>query len=145
MPVTLFTEAERQQILEAIRAAEKQTSGEIRLFLEKQCEEDVLDRAAFLFARLEMHKTKDRNGVLFYLATGSRKFAILGDAGIHQKVSDAFWNDIRAVMEGHFRNGRFVEGLSTGIRMSGDALKQHFPYQSGDNNELSDDIVFGGH
>ena len=115
-----LSEKERQQILATIAAAEKNTSGEIRLFVEDVCGENVLDRAAYIFDKLGMKNTKDRNGVLFYLAFESRQFAILGDAGIHA----------------------IVKGLTIGIEMSGKALKTHFPYQSNDKNELSDDIVF---
>jgi uncharacterized membrane protein len=137
-----FSEDNRKVITSAIAEAEKNTSGEIRLFIENKCGENVLDRAAFVFAQLEMQKTKDRNGVLFYLAFDSRQFAIIGDAGIHTKVKDDFWNEIKSLMAGHFKNGEFVEGLSKGIRMSGEALRKYFPHQSDDTNELSDDIVF---
>lgn len=138
-----FTEEEHRQIMAAIADAEKSTSGEIRLFIEDKCDADVLDRAAFVFHKLKMDQTKLRNGVLFYLAIRSHKFAILGDKGIHQKVGSDFWNAIKADMETHFKQSEFVTGLSKGIRMSGQALLEHFPYKSGDKNELPDDIVYG--
>ena len=138
-----FTEEEHQQILASIREAEKATSGEIRLFVEKHCKGDVLDRAAFLFGEMNMHKTALRNGVLFYLALASHKFAVIGDAGINAKVPPDFWNTIKENMQQHFAAGRFVAGLREGIARSGDALKEYFPHTSGDKNELSDDIVFG--
>src|SRR5437868_11546654 len=97
-----FSEEERQQILSSIHKAERNTSGEIRLFVEDVCEENVLDRAAFIFKELKMHETKERNGVLFYLAFKSRKFAILGDAGIHSTVHKDFWHDIKLEMQNHF-------------------------------------------
>jgi uncharacterized membrane protein len=138
-----FSEEQRSEILKAIAEAEKHTSGEIRLFVENTCKEDVLDRAAFVFKELNMHKTKERNGVLFYLAMESQKFAILGDSGINSKVHKDFWYDIKLAMQHHFTEGDFATGLSKGIRMAGDALGKHFPYDKADVNELPDDIVFG--
>lgn len=138
-----FDESDRLQILAEIKEAEKNTSGEIRLFIEDDCGENVLDRAAFIFKELEMDKTKERNGVLFYLATDSRQFAILGDQGIHSKVEKDFWHAIKHQMQNYFTEGNFLKGLTIGIKMSGDALKKYFPYNKNDKNELSDDIVFG--
>ncbi|HNQ61918.1 MAG TPA: TPM domain-containing protein [Bacteroidia bacterium] len=138
-----FTEAERLKIVEAIEAAEKETSGEIRLFVESECGENVLDRAAYIFRELKMHKTKERNGVLFYLAIDSRQFAILGDAGINSKVNTDFWYEIKMAMQNHFTEGDFVLGLSKGVGMTGEALRKHFPYSKDDSNELSNEIVFG--
>lgn len=138
-----FSETDRLKILASIKEAEQNTSGEIRLFIEEVCKDNVLDRAAFLFKELNMQETKDRNGVLFYLAFKSRKFAILGDSGIHSTVHKDFWHDIKLEMQHHFTEGDFVTGLSKGIKMAGEALKKNFPYQKDDKNELSDDIVFG--
>src|SRR4051812_2768984 len=118
-----FTEEKRKAIMDAIAHAEKQTSGEIRLFVEDKCKEDVLDRAAFIFKKLNMHETELRNGVLFYLALKSQKFAILGDAGIHTKVQQDFWNHIKEEMQQHFVKGDFVNGLTVGIKKAGEALK----------------------
>ncbi len=143
MAKDLFTKEERKQITDAIKEAELNTSGEIRVHIEKKCPEDVMDRAAFLFKKLKMHKTGKRNGVLFYLAVKDRKFAILGDAGINAVVPEGFWDNIKDTMAGHFKEGEFTRGLSEGILMSGEQLKKHFPYQSDDVNELSDDISFG--
>ncbi|WP_439184639.1 TPM domain-containing protein [Carboxylicivirga taeanensis] len=143
MAKDFFSEDERQQIVEAIKKAELNTSGEIRVHLDKKCDEDVLDRAAFWFEKLKMHKTEQRNSVLFYLAYEDRKFAVLGDAGINQKVPDDFWNAIKDQMLSAFKEGKFAEGLADGIIASGEQLKAHFPYQSDDVNELSDDISFG--
>ncbi len=138
-----FTANDRNQIVNAIKEAELNTSGEIRVHIDKKCEEDVLDRAAYWFEKLQMHKTELRNGVLFYLAYADRKFAILGDAGINQKVEDNFWEQIKETMLKHFKDGNFTQGLSEGILMSGEQLKKHFPYQSDDVNELPDEISFG--
>jgi len=137
-----FSEKDKLQIKNAIRAAELNTSGEVRVHIEKHCREDVLDRAAYIFKKLEMHKTELRNGVLFYLAVDDRKFAILGDAGINQEVPDDFWEEIKEKMAEKFKEGLFAEGLSQGIRMAGEQLKAHFPYQEDDVNELSDEISY---
>lgn len=139
----LFTAAEKEQIVSAIRSAEKATSGEIRVHIESKCKEDVMDHAAFIFDKLEMQQTAARNGVLFYLAMEDHKFAILGDAGINAKVPDGFWDGVRDTMIPHFKNGNFAQGLADGIHKAGDQLKTHFPYQSDDVNELSDEISFG--
>jgi uncharacterized membrane protein len=138
-----FSEKEKLQIKNAIRAAEFNTSGEIRVHIEKHCKEDVLDRAAYWFGKLEMQKTELRNGVLFYLAIEDHQFAILGDAGINQKVPEDFWENIKEVMIAQFAEGNFTEGLSIGIVMAGEQLKNHFPYSKDDINELSDEISFG--
>lgn len=143
MAKDFFSEGERQQIVDAIKAAELNTSGEIRVHLDKTCPEDVLDRAAYWFEKLQMHKTEQRNGVLFYLAHEDHKLAVLGDVGINQKVPDDFWNSIKDQMIADFKEGEFAKGLANGIIESGKQLKAHFPYQSDDVNELSDDISFG--
>ena len=138
-----FSEENKLQIGNAIRVAETNTSGEIRVHIEKHCKEDVLDRAAYIFTKLEMHKTKLRNGVLFYLAVEDRKFAILGDAGINQKVPENFWDSIKLEAVEKFKNALFTDGLVDGIIKTGEQLKAHFPYQKDDKNELSDEISFG--
>jgi uncharacterized membrane protein len=137
-----FTSEQRAQILAAIKEAEKQTSGEIRLFIENTCDE-VLDRAAYIFKELKMHETKERNGVLIYVAIVSHKFAIIGDAGIHDKVKDDFWQEAKDIMQRHFQQGDFVTGLTKGIHMTGEKLKTHYPFKNDDLNELPDDIVYG--
>jgi uncharacterized membrane protein len=139
----IFNQDEKNSILEAIRSAEKDTSGEIRVHLENRCSEDVLDRASHLFEKLNMHKTEKRNGVLFYLAVRDRKFAILGDAGINAVTPDDFWDSIKNKMASAFQDGKFAEGLTKGIEMAGKALHNYFPYQSDDVNELSDELSFG--
>lgn len=138
-----FTEENKLQITNAIRVAELNTSGEIRIHIEKLCKGDVLDRAAYIFEKLEMHKTELRNGVLFYVAVEDQKFAILGDAGINQRVSEDFWENAKEVVLSNFKEGKLTLGLTKGILLAGEQLKAHFPYQSDDKNELSDDISFG--
>ncbi len=140
---SFFTEEQLSEIVAEIAKAETQTSGEIRLYLEDDSKDDVLDRAAFIFEELEMHKTALRNGVLFYLAIEKRKFAIIGDAGINKVVPNDFWDLIKTTMRTHFKIHEFKEGLCTGIHMAGAALKQNFPCHPEDKNELPNDIVFG--
>lgn len=142
-PSDFFSSEQKERIREAIRSAEKDTSGEIRVHIDKKCKGDALDRAAYIFEKLAMHKTNLRNGVLFYLAVDDHKFAILGDAGINNVVQDNFWDHIKEVMADKFRDGDFTGGLETSILMAGEQLKKHFPYKTDDINELPDDISFG--
>ncbi len=142
-PDKFFTPGQKTDISLAIKQAEMNTSGEIRVHIEKDFTGDILDRAAYVFKSIGMQKTALRNGVLFYLAIGSKKFAIIGDAGINAKVPEGFWDNIKEAMLVHFTSGEFATGLSEGILMAGEQLKKHFPYLSGDTNELSDDISFG--
>ena len=121
MAKDFFSREEIDEIKAAIAAAENHSSGEIRLHLENHCKEDLMDRAAYIFEQLEMHKTKLRNGVLFYLAIEDHQFAILGDVGINQKVPEGFWDEVRDLMQ----------------------LKEFFPLADDDKNELSDEISFG--
>lgn len=137
-----FTQEEQDQIVNAILNAELDTSGEIRVHIETYCKEDVLDRAAFLFKKLNMNKTELHNGVLFYLAVKSHKFAIIGDAGINAAVPENFWDDIKAQMTVQFKQNNFVEGLTVGILEAGKHLKKHFPHHVDDINELPDEISF---
>jgi len=139
---SFFTREQQAQILVSVKEAENATSGEIRVHIETTCPEDVLDRSAWVFKKLGMHNTADRNGVLFYLAVNDRKFAIIGDAGINARVPAGFWDEIKELMQKHFRESNFTEGLSKGIILAGQQLKAHFPYASQDINELSDEISF---
>lgn len=138
-----FNPEEKEAIKDAILQAELNTSGEIRVHIESKCKGNVLDRAADVFHMLKMDKTELRNGVLFYVAVNSHHFAIIGDKGINAVVPENFWVDIKEMMSQHFKAGEFAIGLSKGIEEAGKSLKQHFPYQSDDVNELSDDISFG--
>jgi uncharacterized membrane protein len=140
--MAVFNEEEQQRIRRAIEEAENRSSGEIRVCIEKKCTEDVLDRAAKYFFQLNMHKTKLRHGVLIYVATVDRKFAIIGDAGINQVVPDNFWDDTKEEMLQHFKYGDIVEGIVTGLKIAGEQLQKYFPNAQDDNNELSDDIAF---
>lgn len=138
-----FTKEQREDIRQAILNAELDTSGEIRVHIETSCKGDVLDRAAYIFDKMGMQKTEKRNGVLFYLAARNRSFAVIGDQAINAVVPENFWDDLKNILLNHFREGQFTEGLIKGIGLVGEKLKTHFPYQTGDVNELSDEISFG--
>ena len=140
---SFLSDQEQASVLAAISDAESHTSGEIRLHLESRCKGDVLDRAAMVFETLAMHKTALRNGVLFYLATEDRKFAILGDGGINAVVAEGFWNEVKDIVIAGLVAGNPAEGLASGIRLAGQQLSNHFPLEANDINELSNDISFG--
>ncbi|WP_207433598.1 TPM domain-containing protein [Sabulibacter ruber] len=145
MPRDTISDTDEAVILQAIQEAERNTSGEVRVHIEDTCEGEVLDRATQVFAYLNMHKTKLRNGVLFYVAMKSHKFAVLGDAGINAVVPKDFWVEINKVVIADFKQSKYADGLSKGIKMAGEQLKSYFPYAGdhSDINELSDDISFG--
>lgn len=139
-----FSSDQKKRIKAAIEEAELNTSGEIRVHLENHCKsENVLDRAAQVFAQLKMHETEARNGVLVYMAVKDHKFAIIGDGGINAKVEEDFWDTTKEKMLARFKAGELTQGLVDGILCAGERLKQYFPYQKDDINELSDDISFG--
>lgn len=139
-----FAEEEKEKIVKAIRRAEKLTSGEVRVYIESRCRYvNPMDRALEIFARLNMHKTKDKNGVLLYIALKDKQFAICGDEGIHAKVGDHFWQSQAQNLIDHFQRGEWVKGIEQCVLEIGWALQQYFPYESDDKNELPDDIVFG--
>ncbi len=139
-----FTADQKERIMDAIRQAEDQTSGEIRVHVETSAGgREPMARAQTVFDALGMARTELRNGVLIYLAVSDRKFAILGDQGINQVVPEHFWEEIKDRMHDLFTEGRFVEGITSGILSVGEHLKRHFPCQSDDVNELCDDISEG--
>ena len=140
--ITILNHEEDQRVVEAIKQAELNTSGEIKVHIENRCKGDVEKRSLFVFKKLKLHKTQLRNGVLIYLAVKDRKFAILGDEGINKMVEDGFWNDVKDLMLSHFKEGRFTEGLEEGIQRCGEKLKTYFPYQSDDVNEIPDEISY---
>lgn len=141
----IFTTDEQTLIVEAIRAQERRTSGEIRIYIESKCKYvDPVDRAKEIFLQLEMTKTADRNGVLLYIAHKDKQLAILGDEGIHLKLGDGFWlSEVQKILQS-FNATQFVEGIITIVNDIGNALYTHFPFdEASDKNELPDDIVFG--
>ncbi len=138
-----FTTEQQKSIQQAIANAELNTSGEIRVHIDDTCKGEVLDCAANMFHQMKMNKTDLRNGVLFYLAVSDKKFAILGDKGINEKVPTDFWDTIKETVLTYFKQQQFTEGLCKGIEMAGEKLKTNFPLQSNDTNELTNDVSFG--
>lgn len=134
---------EEQEVIEAIVAAENETSGEIRVHIEKSTSKDAYDRALEVFVSLNMDQTALKNGVLIYVATTDKTFAICGDKGINDVVEDNFWDTTKNSMASEFSNGNFKQGLINGILKAGEQLKKHFPHQDGDKNELSNEISIG--
>jgi uncharacterized membrane protein len=140
--VTL-TKDDRRAIEKAIDEAENLTSGEVRVHLQTRCGGDILKDARKAFTRLRMHRTKERNSVLIFIALKSRAFAILGDRGIHERAGDAFWGATRDIMASYFAKGAFREGITAGVLSAGRELQRHFPLRRGDANELSDTVTEG--
>ncbi len=138
-----FNKEEKEKILQAIKDAEKETSGEIRLHLDLRCKGEALEQAVKMFEKLKMNETQLRNGTLIYLAVTDHKFAIFGDEGINEIVPDNFWEDVKEEMRELFVKGQFADGVSHGIFLVGEKLKEFFPYQEDDINELPDDISMG--
>lgn len=140
---TPFTAAERDRIMSAITRAEQATSGEIRVHVQRRCGADPCQDAARVFERLGMTRTAARNGVLVFIAWRDRRFAIIGDTGIHERVGEAFWGATTDAMTPHFAGGDLVAGIEAGVLAAGEALRRHFPHQRDDKNELSNEISKG--
>lgn len=140
-----FTQAEKNAIVAAIQKAEQRTSGEIRIYVESNCElVNPVHRAKEIFYQLQMDQTASRNGVLLYLAMEDHQLAVFGDEGIHQKVGHAFWLKEVEMMLSEFKQKHFIEGICHIIEDIGEALVTHFPFDgTTDKNELPDEIVFG--
>ena len=138
-----FTERQKEAIQLAIAKAELNTSGEIRVHIDKQCKVDPLKRAIVIFEELKMYNTAQKNGILIYLSLNDNKLAIIGDSGINAVVPDDFWDNERDLMISFFKKGQFTEGLVEGIKMVGEQLKAAFPYLENDTNELSNEVSFG--
>ena len=138
-----LTKEDEQAIVEAIRMAEKNTSGESRVHIEKTTSIDAYDRAMEVFHELKMDETVLQNGVLIYLAVEDRHFVICGDKGINDVVQHDFWNCTRDIMVAEFKKGDFKQGLIDGIARAGEQLQKYFPWQEGDTNELSNEISRG--
>lgn len=140
-----FSEEENHLIVKAIRQAEKSTSGEVRVFVESRCSwMDAIDRAAEIFFSLQMEKTEQRNATLVYVAMKDKQLAVFGDKGIHEKVGDAYWNQVVHDMLADFNKNDYAKGIAECVIQIGNALHTHFPFdRDTDKNELPDEIVFG--
>lgn len=140
-----LSKEQEKSVMNAIKTAETNTSGEIRVHIEERCKGgDPIKRAITVFGELNMQNTELRNGVIVYVATEDHKIAVWGDKGIHTNVGQLFWNDVLAVMTKNFQADDYESGLCDAVLMIGDKLKAFFPYQDDDENELSDDISYGG-
>lgn len=137
-----LTAQQQATVVDAVRLAEKGTSGEIRIHIDRECTSSPVERAEVVFNRLGMFKTAQRNGVLIYMAMESKVFAIIGDKGINDVVPENFWSEVIEAMGQEFRKGRITEGLCKGVKMAGEKLKTFFPYQEDDINELPDSISY---
>ncbi len=138
-----FSPKEEMEIIMAIRHAERQTTGEIRVHIQHFVIADPVTDALAAFHRLKMDRTKDRNGVIFFIVPEKRRFAIYGDEGIHRVVTSDFWDEIKDILETSFRKGAFKDGLIRAIERTGEKLKAYFPADGTDHNELPDDISYG--
>jgi uncharacterized membrane protein len=132
---------DHERIVAGIRDAESRSTGEIRAHVTRRKPPDIEAAARARFEKLGMAKTAERNGVLFYICPNQRRFRILGDAGVHEKCGDDFWQEVAAAMEEKFRRGHFTDGLLEGIARVGDVLARHFPRKPGGKNELSDEVT----
>lgn len=139
-PKKFFSPEEQRQIVHEIIQAEKKTTAEIRVHLDRHAGKDVMKKAEEIFFRLGMNQTKHRNGILIYLATDQRKFAVLGDEGIHRLVPEGYWEGLKDEMQQFFKESRYGEGLCLGIRRMGDKLENHFPAERGEPNELPNEV-----
>jgi uncharacterized membrane protein len=140
-----FSKEDNEMIVQAIRDAERQTSGEVRVFVESKCRFiDPLDRALEIFAELKMQNTEQRNAVIVYVAIKDRQLAVYGDAGIHQKTGHEYWKAAVDNMILQFNKENYAAGIANCVTMIGKALQEHFPYYKDvDKNELPDEIIFG--
>ncbi len=138
-----FTKAEELLIVEAVRNAELETSGEIRVHVDRYCKSDPLLKAKNLFHHLKMDATALHNGVIIYVAIDDRRFAIYGDSGIAAKVEPDFWDTTAMAMREHFKTGQMVSGIIAGLKETGLRLKEHFPREDSDINEQTDEISYG--
>lgn len=138
-----LTKAERTRVAQAIGEAERLTSGEVRVHLDDHIEDEVMDHAAFVFEELAMQRTRDRNGVLIYIAVADRRVAVIGDTGINERVPPGFWTDVVGVLKLHFVAGRHADGLVEAVHMVAAKLQQYFPLRHDDSDELSNEVSIG--
>jgi len=139
----IFSQEEKQIIVDAIKKAETDSCAEIRVHIDSRCKGDVMDRASNVFDKLGMQKTKDRNGVLIYVAINSNKCAVIGDIAINKVVEPRFWEDCYSIMRESFSKEDYCKGIANVIEMCGEVFSHHFKYTSDDVNELPDEISFG--
>lgn len=142
-PEEFLSADDRKEVAQAIALAERNTSGEIRVYIEKKCKEDPVKRAISVFHQLKMQRTMFRTGVLLYIAHADQKFAIIGDRGIHEKVPENFWDEERALLERYFAEARYAKGIVEAVAACGEQLHKHFPMDGNNPDELSNEVVIG--
>jgi uncharacterized membrane protein len=135
-----FSKQEEDQIVAAIQAAESKTSGEIRVHLLRRIKKTIYEDAISAFEKLRMTRTERRNGILIVLAPKKHEFAVIGDTGIHEKVTSHFWDKVRKDMQNEFKTGDFLKGILNGVQTCGQELERYFPRTKQDKNELSDQV-----
>ncbi|MDB6065322.1 MAG: hypothetical protein JWR26_1530 [Pedosphaera sp.] len=135
-----LNQLQHDKIVAAIREAEKKTSGEIRVFITRLEPMDPVKAAQAQFKQLGMEKTRERNGVLIFVAPRVRAFAVIGDAGVHSRCGNEFWTQVTSEMTGHFKAGRFTDGILHGTKKAGELLARHFPCEPDRPNQLPDDV-----
>src|SRR5579872_7184347 len=135
-----LSQLQHNDIVAAIGKAEKKTSGEIRVFISRKEPVDAVAAAQAQFTELGMQKTEEKNGVLIFVAPRVRKFAVIGDAGVHARCGKEFWEQVAAEMTGHFKKGEFTQGIQHGVHKAGELLAQHFPRKSDGPNQLPDEV-----
>ena len=140
----LLPPADQQRVIDAVGRAERHTSGEIKVHIEERCAGDAIERARSVFDRLGLQRTRERNGVLVYVAVADRKFAIVGDQGIHAATGDAFWHGAAGKMKVALTSGSLGDGLVAAIAAVGETLAQLFPARRHDDNQLSNEISVPG-
>lgn len=141
-PKKFLTEAESSQLAEAVKQAESRTSAEIKVVIVRHCWRDIRDKAVRLFNKLGLTNTEERNCVMIMLVLANREFLIYGDTGIHKKVGQDFWDDVRDIMAAKFCEDEFAEGLRQGVNRVGEKLTEHFPHRKDDKDEISDEVVY---
>ncbi|CAL2085517.1 TPM domain-containing protein [Tenacibaculum sp. 190524A05c] len=134
---------EEQEIVQAIIKAERDTSGEIRVHIEKTTSISHFDRALEVFHKLKMDNTKQQNAVLIYIAVDDHQFVIYGDKGINEVVPGNFWESTKNVMQSLFKEGKFKQGIVEGVLQAGKELKAHFPWTTDDEDELPNEVSKG--
>jgi uncharacterized membrane protein len=137
-----FSKEEELRITNAVADAENNTSGELRVHIDRYCKTDPLLKAKNLFSHLKLDQTALQNGVIFYISIDDRKFAVYGDKGINEKVEPDFWDTTVAKMTDYFKKGEMVDGIIAGLTEAGERLKLHFPKSDNDINELPDEISY---
>ena len=141
-PSRYFSKAEEIRIVKAIQQAENHTSGELRVHVARKHKVEIMTEAITVFQELGMDKTAERNGVLFFIVPQKKRFAVIGDKGINEKVPEGFWDEVRDLMQDFFKKGEITEGVCQGIILAGQQLKEYFPRKEDDENELPDTVSY---